>query len=181
MLKTIVTVFFLFLTACATPNNTKVFSPMPLDEGQSAIYIYRPSVMANALYSPDFYINEAFKFSVKNGEKSRTVLPAGNYIFKLEADNNQSNQKTLSLNLRPGETYYLRVSTTLKVHNASTYQPYQRNYSLEDVPQKNAEIEITECCMTDDKTKAIEPEIQPTTKKPDDGFSVDKTQNPFSR
>jgi hypothetical protein len=180
MLKTILTIFFLFLTACTTSNNTREFAPVPLDEGQSAVYIYRPSVMANALYSPDFYINEELKFSVKNGEKSRTVLPAGNHVFKLDADNNQSNQKTLSLNLRPGETYYLRVSTTLKVHNTSSYQPYQRNYSLENIPKKNAEMEITECCMSDDKIKASEPEIPPTTKQPDDGFSVDKTHNPFS-
>lgn len=179
MFKAISTAFTLLLTACATSSGTKTFTPMSLDDDQSAVYIYRPSVMANAMYTPDLYINEELKFSIKNGKKSRITLPAGEYTFVLDADNNQSRLTTQTLDLKPGMTYYLRVTTSLKIKDTAKYEPYQRSYNLENIAQEQAKLEITECCMKSDKKPIVEPETNPTN-KPEDGFSVDKTQNPFS-
>jgi hypothetical protein len=180
MFKMILAVFFLFLTACAASSNREIFTPSSPNDGQSAVYIYRPSVMANALYSPDLYINEELKFPVKNGKKTRFTLAPGKYTFKLDANDEQGRITTLSLSLQPEITYYLRVTTTLKIKSAANYEPYQRSYMLENITREKARIEITDCCVNSDKKPIADMETETTNKPDDDGFSVDKTQNPFS-
>lgn len=171
---TIVAVFI--LSACNTSSTIKSFTPINPDEGQAAIYIYRPSVMANALYSPDIYINDEFKISISNGNYSRITMPAGNYNVQLDADNNQSQDTMVSVSLKSESIYYLRVTTSLKIKNATEYEPYQRQFNLQEVTVETAESEIAQCCSNernqvvgDTKKEAID----------NDGFSVDKTKNPF--
>lgn len=180
MLKATLPITFLLIAACSTSNNTTTFTPKTLNGGQTAIYIYRPSVMANALYSPDLLVNDEFKLSVKNGKKYRVILPAGETLFELDEDSSQSRLTRLLLNLKPEMTYYLRVTTTLKINSAASYEPYQRSYTLENITANKAKIEIAECCITNNKKTPIESEEESKTLQTDDGFSINKTQNPFS-
>ncbi|MFV2003732.1 MAG: hypothetical protein ACC650_00945 [Gammaproteobacteria bacterium] len=166
-----------YLTACSTTsgsNNT--FTPMSVNDGQAAVYIYRPPMMANSLYSPDLYINDELKLSIKNGKNSRLVLPAGEYKFELQADNNSSDLTSLSLKLSPESTSYIRITTSLNIKSATNYEPYQRSFNIEHVNEKQAITQIAKCCVSNNKKSVAES----PDNKTDDGFSVDKTQNPFS-
>lgn len=170
----------LYLSACSTTNSKKnTFTPQIAASNQVVIYIYRPSVMSNAIYSPDLYINNEFKLSIKNGKHSRLSLMPGEYKFELEPDKNYAGSTSLSLNLNTGTTYFIRVDTSLKIESATSYKPYQRSFNLIKIDEKLAVNEIAKCCVI--KSKKITPsEINTIIKEPDDGFSVDKTQNPFS-
>jgi hypothetical protein len=180
MLKTALPITFLLIAACSASNKSTTFIPKTLSGDQAAVYIYRPSVMANALYSPDLLVNDEFKLSVKNSKKSLIILPTGETLFELDEHNNQSRLTSLLLNLKSETTYYLRVTTTLKINSETSYEPYLRSYNLENIAENKAKIEIAECCITNNKKTAIESEKKSKTLQTDDGFSVNKTQNPFS-
>ncbi len=181
MIKTILLVHVLLLTACSTTTNTETFTPLSTNDGQAAVYVYRPSATANAIYSPDLYINDELKLAVKNGKNSRITLAAGEYRFKLDAENNSSNLTNLTLTLNPDTTHYIRVTTSLKIKSSTSYEPYQRKFNMELVDEKPALTEISECCTEKDKKILSTTEESPPDKKiTEDGFSVDKTQNPFS-
>lgn len=170
----------LLVTSCASYDGYQTFHPQTDDPQQAALYIYRPPAMQNAIYAPDLYIDDELKLAVKNGSKARLTVAPGKHHIVLDADNNQSRQNHLSLDLAPATTHYLRVTTSLKIKNATSYEPYQRNYILQEVDSAQAIDEIAACCndqhTNTKKAGAAEPQEQITN----DGFSVDKTQNPFS-
>jgi Protein of unknown function (DUF2846) len=181
MLKLPLLISIFYLVACSTTNAANnTFTPMPVNYGQAAVYIYRPPMMANSLYSPDLYINDELKLSIKNGKNSRLVLPAGEYKFELQADNNNSDLTSLSLKLNSETTTYIRITTSLKIKSAANYEPYKRSFNLEHVDEKLASTQIAKCCVSKNKKSVVETKAEPTTKQTEDGFSVDKTQNPFS-
>jgi len=144
------------------------------------VYIYRPFATSNAMYSPDLYLNDEFKLSIKNGKNVGFTLPPGDYKFELEPDKNYSGLTSLSVNLSAGSTVFIRVDTSLKIDSAPTYKPYQRSFNLTRVDEKQAKKEIAECCMTNNINSKTEQETKTVTKQNEEGFSVDKTQNPFS-
>ncbi len=136
--------------------------------------------MANAIYSPDLLVNNEIKFSLKTGKKYLLNLPPGNTNFEIEPENNYLGITQIKLSLKPDKRYYLRVDTSLKINNSITYETYQRSFSLIEVEEKNAVVEIAECCSK----KIIEQketEFTSDKKNSDNSFSVDKTQNPFPR
>lgn len=107
------------------------------------------------------------------------MLSPGETTFEIAPDKNYSGTPSVTLYLEANNVYYLRLDTSLKIKSALNYEPYQREFSLINIKTKLAEREITECCITEKKSaKKINPEV--IDKKPDEGFSVDKTQNPFS-
>ena len=169
----------LYLSACSTTSSDVTFSPVAAETDKAAVYIYRPTEMANALYSPGLNINDEFKLYAKNGISSRLSLLPGETIFEFQAEKKYSELTPLSLNLKAGETYFIRVNTSLKVKSSTAYEAYARSFKLTRVDQKQAIKEIAECC-TDNKKSTDEDEEKHTEKKTPDGFSVDKTQNPFS-
>ncbi len=178
------TLFFLlcgfFLAACSTTKDVTTFSPQAARAGQTVVYIYRPSVMSNAIYSPGLTIDGEFKLYAKNGVNSRLTLTPGEHIFEFQNDKNYSELKPLSLIFNTNKVYFIRVSTTLKINAPTSYEPYARSFSLTPVDKKQAIKEIAACCINHNKRlnkgkKAISAE-----KETSDGFSVDKTQNPFS-
>lgn len=174
------TISFFYLAACNAKGGTNTFTPRAAKPEQVIVYLYRPAVMSNAIYSPSLYINGEFKHSIKNGENTRLSLNAGEYIFELEPNKNYSSLTRLSLNLNSGTTYFLRVDTSLKIEKTTDYKPYQRIFNLINVDENIAINQITECCMNENKKKTDTSEASLLTKKTRDGFSVDKTQNPFS-
>lgn len=165
------------LTACSTNKDRAPFTPMVVDDASAAIYIYRPKTMANAMYAPDFYVDEELKFPIKNGVYSRLKLPAGDYHLKLQAGEHAGQQTDVSLQAEM--TYYIRVTTSLKIDNAAGYQPYRRGFFMEMVQEEDALKEIASCCATTLEVQADEA-VSSQPDSSDTGFSVDKTQNPFS-
>ena len=179
-LTTIFTLCWFFLSACSTTGDIATFTPAAAEADQTVVYIYRPTEMANALYSPGLNINGEFKLYTKNGVNSRLPLTPGEHIFEFQAEKKYSELTPLSLNLKAGATYFIRVSTSLKVKNTTGYEPYARSFKLTRVDEQQAVKEITECCNDNNKTATNKAEMSSTEKESGDGFSVDKTQNPFS-
>ena len=169
-----------FLAACSTTNNVKPFTPQLAADNQAIVYFYRPFATSNAIYSPDLYINDEFKLPIKNGKNTHFTLPPGQYNFELEPDKNYSGITRLSLNLNAGNIYFIRVDTSLKIKSAPAYEPYQRSFNLTKVDQQLAVKEITECCMTTNIKSNTDQQTNTVKKQNEQGFSVDKTQNPFS-
>jgi hypothetical protein len=144
------------------------------------VYIYRPFATSNAMYSPDLYLNDEFKLSIKNGKNVGFTLPPGDYKFELEPDKNYSGITRFSLNLSAGNTYFIRVNTSLKIKSALTYEPYKRSFDLTKVDEQLALKEIAECCMATNIKSNTDQETKTVKKQTVEEFSVDKTQNPFS-
>lgn len=169
-----------YLPACSTTISSATFSPVTAEEDQAVVYIYRPSVMSNAMYTPDLYVNDKFKFTVKNGNNVGFSLNPGEYKFEVAPDKNYSGRTTLSVNLIAGVSYFIRVDTSLKIVSSTNYEPYNRSFSLIKVEQEMAVKEIAQCCTTTNNKAAVKLEEELIKKESNEGFSVDKTQNPFS-
>jgi len=136
--------------------------------------------MSNAIYSPGLYVNGELKLSIKIGQTARLTLPPGEATFEIEPDKNYSGLTRLTVNIIAGTTNYIRVDSTLKIEHAASYEPYQRSFNLTRIDDELAIRQIAVCCTDEEgKTKA-NPESPSTTINTDDGFSVNKTQNPFS-
>jgi hypothetical protein len=168
----------LLLTACSTTSKTAAFTPSAAKPGEAIVYIYRPSEMTNALYSPGLTVDDEFKLYIKNGLNSRLSLPPGEHIFRFQAEKKYADLVPVTLTMDAGEIYYIRVSTSLEVKNSVGYEPYARSFKLKQVDNQIAVKEIAECCL--DNNTGPQEKTKSTSKEADDGFSVDKTQNPFS-
>jgi len=169
-----------FLSACNSTKNTVPFTPQAARESQAVVYIYRPNVMANAIYSPGLTIDGEFKLYVKNGINSRITLTPGEHLFEFQNDNNYSELKPLALIFKGGEVYFLRVDSSLEIKQTASYEPYARNFKIIAVDKTLAIKEITACCMDSSKESKNKEKLPPDGKQNTDRFSVDKTQNPFS-
>ncbi len=169
-----------YLPACSTTKGAATFTPITAEADQVVVYIYRPLVLSNAMYSPDLYINDKFKLSIKNGNNLRLSLKPDEYKFEIEPYKNYSGLTTLSLNLNAGATYFIRVDTSLNIISSTNYEPYKRSFDLVKVEKQIAVKEIAECCVTKNKKIADKSEVKSIEKESNEGFSVDKTQNPFS-
>ena len=165
------------LGACSTTGD-KRFIPIKPHDGQSTVYIYRPASISNAMYSPDIHIDGEFKLTLKPGMNISFTLPSGEHTFELISQKKFPGTKKVTLDLTDGNIYYLRIDTSLKIKSALDYEPYQRSFSLITVGRNRASEEITECCTKTEVTDKIKPET--SLQKPSDGFSVEKTNNPFS-
>jgi hypothetical protein len=147
------------------------------------IYIYRPPVMANMMYSPDLYINDEYRAPVKSGEHYHFTLSPGEYSLGLKHDDIDGNGLAAET-FTAGSVYYFRVTTSLKLNETANYQPYQRRFTRVAMDAPLAIEQISECCLKDkpanDKTDDDNTVTTEDNKDADTGFSVDKTQNPFS-
>ena len=189
----------ILLSGCAyLGNDTEItahFQPMAPGAQQAGLYIYRPPSMSNALYTSDIAIDAtgpnapdldtkiSQQISLKNGQLKHLQLPAGAHTVTLLAAGNFSHNQPVTLTMKTGETYYLRIATSLKIDQSAGYQPYQRRFDLQQVSTDRAIAQINDCCFSARSLKKSARAAQPpaqkaSTEKP--GFSVDKTQNPFS-
>lgn len=170
----------LLCAACSTNSRTATFTPVTAKPDQAVIYIYRPSVMSNALYSPGIKVDGEFKLYAKNGTSSQLSLTPGEHIFEFQADKNYTGLLPVALSLEAGSIAYLRVSTSLKIEKSIGYEPYARSFVLTPVDEVTAVREITECCVDKPEKSEESNETNHLEENDSDGFSVDKTQNPFS-
>ncbi len=168
----------LTISACSTTAPNK-FTPLNAEEGQSIVYVYRASTMSNAMYSPDIVINDEVKFDIENSSKYLIKLEPGEYKIEVDPNKNYSGTTSLTLDLKAGKNTYLRVDTKLKIQKSARYKPYVRSFSLVKTDEATAIEEIAACCNANNIKESSTEKI-PSTKKKKDGFSVDKTQNPFS-
>jgi len=107
---------------------------------------------------------------------SRLSLPPGEYLFEFQDEKKYAELSPLSLKLKADTSYFIRVATSLKIKNTTPYEPYARSFKLIQVDEQQAVKEIARCCINNKRS------TDETTmgKKSNEGFSVDKTQNPFS-
>jgi len=147
----------------------------------ATVYIYRPSAMANAIYSPELYINGELKFNLKIGKKYLLNLLPEKYTFEIEPDRKYSGTTRLTLSLKANKLYYLRLDASLKIKNSLAYDNYQRDFSLINIDDSQAIKEITKCCsqVSKDIADNNKSELKSETNS-NGGFSTDKTHNPFS-
>lgn len=176
----ILTICFFSITACSTTGDKNIFIPYPAEPAMAAVYLYRPTVISNAIYTPDLYINGEYKFTTQSGKNTRLLLNPGEYTFELETNKQFSGLTRLSLNLVSGTTYFIRMDTTLKIDSATNYKPYQRSFSLVEIDAISAISDISKCCMKEDDNTSNITEKSSSGETRRDEFSVDKTQNPFS-
>ena len=169
-----------FLSSCSSTKNVTAFTPPAVNSDQAVVYIYRPNTMANAMYSPGLTIDGEFRLYVKNATSTRLPLAPGKHVFEFQNDKNYSELKPLSLIYKAGSVYFIRVATSLKINNATSYEPYQRSFRLEVIDESLAVKEISKCCMHSNKKPDHDKKHKATGKENSEGFSVDKTQNPFS-
>ena len=171
----------LVLTACSGNPTTAVFAPAEVAADRSGVYVYRPARMDNAMYSPELYINDAFSLKIGNGRQVYFSLPAGETVFEIKSEYATAGGGRLRLDLRPGQIRYIRVDTALTLSTNPAYEPYQRSFSLLAIAPEQAAGEIALCCSYENKsakTGSGPPETGPVPEQ--QGFSTDKTQNPFS-
>lgn len=168
------------ISACNTTKNTETFLPVAASANNANLYVYRPANTTNALYSPDLYLNDEFKLSIKNGTNTRISMMPGGHIINIDRKQQYSGTTSLKLKLAAGNNYYVRISSALKIINATNYQPYQRSFNLTVVDEAMAINEISDCCLQINNKNVSNPEIAADKKSEKKGFSVDKTQNPFS-
>ncbi len=180
MLRTFLSIYLLCLTACSTAFDTTPFIPKPTNGDMAGVYIYRPSAMSNAFYSPELLVNGEYKMPIKNGRSSLLTLAPGKYMFEIEPDKNYSGLTQLSLTMVAGHTYYIRVDTALKIKSTANYQPYRRNFNLVSVDESLAIDQIEQCCTSKNTNSTEQVALPEKEKPPIEGFFVDKTQNPFS-
>lgn len=177
-LSLLLTLIMLTVTACSTAEKT-IFTPEVAENNLSIVYIYRPSMMSNAIYSPDIIINGETRFAIKNANKQRVTLNPGEHTIEIEPDKNYAGITRLRLALESGKTTYLRVETKLEINSAIKYEPYKRTFNLVKIDAAIAIEEIGECCNTHNNNQdAAEKKL--VKQKNEDAFSVEKTQNPFS-
>lgn len=170
-----------FLSACNTNSNIASFTPQASDTEQATVYIYRPNQIANALYSPGLLVNDEFKLYLKNALNTRLSLEPGRYVFAFQNEKKYSGLTPLTLDLKVGSTVYIRAGSSLKISDSSQYEPYIRNFTLTQIDESLAVKEIAKCCIISGKSLKLEQKKKTLENKAGDGFSVDKTQNPFSR
>jgi len=178
--KVFLFIAFICASACGTLYENNQFTPKPVSDDSATVYLYRPSSMSNAAYSPELLVNDEYKLSIKNGQYSSMTLPPGKTIFEVEPDKNYSGITAISLLLSAEKSYYIRVDTSLKLETSATYEPYQRSFNLNVVDEALAISQIEKCCLTKKKASTQQEPIHEVEKSSDEGFSVDKTQNPFS-
>jgi len=170
----------LFLVACGASRETKTFTPHNATNDNAIVYLYRPAVMSNAIYSPDVFVNKEYKLSIKNGHKTMMILAPGQTLFEIDPDKNYSGQTQLPLTLEAGNLYFIRLDTSLKIRSATSYEPYQRSFNLKSVDETSAISQIEQCCLSHKVNANKDVSLPEKESSSDDGFSVDKTQNPFS-
>ncbi|VAW52654.1 hypothetical protein MNBD_GAMMA06-1176 [hydrothermal vent metagenome] len=172
--------FTAYLSACSNNSEVTAFTPAAVKPEKTLVYIYRPTEASNALYSPGINIDGEFNFYAKNSLNMQITLAPGKHIFEFQAEKIYSELTPLSVKLTAGQTYFIRVNSSLTINNASTYEPYLRIFKLTQVDKQQAKQEIAECCVVKAKKTTKKTKETSTDKKSGDGFSVDKTQNPFS-
>lgn len=167
----------LLVTACATTQQ-QIVLPEQAGVDHGLLYLYRPLALNNALQTPQLMLNGQAAATVPNGEFITLPLPPGQQQLSL-----QLTQKVLStvvgLQVKPQQLYFVRLESTL---GFSAEQGWLRDFQLQQVDRETAIMEMQPMLQKQHKQLASEAETD-TGKAQDNAnrFSIQKTQNPFSR
>ena len=165
----------LMFAACSNKASTFVTAPLDADKG-SIVYIYRPSSSTNFMMSPKVVIDDSEKFNIGSGDYRYVYLQAGQHTVGLNPTDQYITEAALTINVEAGQSYYLRVQTSLKFE---ADKMNTRKFWIDTVAEEEALAEIG-------STDYTGPELQPSSGLESDGhedketFSVDKTQDPFA-
>ncbi len=179
-----------FLAACSTSK--KVFVPVDperaadknLAEKGSVVYVYRPSKVANVMLTPDLSIAGVEKIAMASGMYKKVYLSPAVYAVRLHEIEGVTDAVEHDLEIIKGKVHYLRVDASMKLNaGQQSYQPYKRKFELMNVSPEKAKLELVSCKDMDvaEKRKSATTPESENAIKDDASFSVDKTQNPFSR
>ena len=176
------------LTACANSHSYTPFTPAPVADGESIIFVYRPQKMANAIHTPELIIDGEARGGIRNGEKYQFHVTPGSHEIALDPAEEYAANTSVGLATEAGTAYYLRVDTTLELDQGTgSYSPYIRSFDLFPITRDVAVEQISECCMKASKSAANarageatgDEEKDPPATEVQQGFSSDKTGNPF--
>ena len=165
----------LLLVACSSKES--VFIPAPQDDEQgSVVYVYRPGSSTNFMMSPRVVIDGNEKFKIGSGDYRYVYLQPGEHSVVLNPTDQYQTHEAVKLNVEAGKSYYLRVKTSLKFEQDKMNT---RTFWIESVDAKTAQAEISE---TDYSGPPVYQQANETSGDTvnKEGFSVDKTQDPFA-
>ena len=103
---------------------------------QATIFFYRPHRFVGAALKPSVFVDQTAVGRLHNGETAKFMVPAGTHQI-------YSNDKNagLSLEAKPGQTYYVRVDIqlgALKGHGSVTLMdPQQGKFEINAVSHKS--------------------------------------------
>ena len=197
--KNLLLMLLLMIVGCA--SNKEIFEPVKLDvasnkavdgkgtikkdsgKESSVVYVYRPSKIANVMLTPDLSIPGVKKIAMANGVYKRVYLSSGVYAVRLHEIKGNTEAVEYELVMKKGKVSYLRVDASMKFEAGQSYQPYQRKFKLTNVTAKQAKLELAKCKDIDtlDNKKLVTTSEDGSASENSEGFSVKKTQNPFSR
>jgi len=161
--------------ACSSKEAIFVAAPADADKG-SIIYVYRPSSSTNFMMSPTVVIDGNEKFNIASGDYRYVYLGSGHHTIGLNSTDQYLTDAAVTINVEAGKSYYLRVNTSLK------FEPEQMNtrkFWIDAVAEKDALPEIARTGYAGPRPEQII-ETQAGDEGTGDGFSVDKTQDPFA-
>jgi len=170
----------LFFTGCSS-NKVTFVAVKPANHTESVVYIYRPSLLANLIITPELIHNGVKKMGISNNSYTFMRLPAGKHTFNLKLPERYSGTQSLTINTIPDKTYFLKVSTTLTF---AKNKPYGRAFSISHIPSELALNEIQQLKLTDKSQNKTAKKLKPFNAPEgveDDQFSINKTRNPFSK
>ena len=174
-------VLFLFLTAC-TPKHVVFEAMQPDSEKGSIVYVYRPSAMANAMTSPALLLNGKMISELESGSYHYSHINPGQHIISLDLGERYEGNKTIVLDVKPDEVYFIRATTAL---HFEMNRPYARFFNLELVESSIARQELTKIPVGHQSQLSFkESEVQgeaPAKESEEFQFSIENTRNPFSR
>ena len=165
----------LLISACSNNQSTFIAAAQDAEKG-SVVYIYRPSSSTNFMMSPGVLIDGNEEFRIGSGDYRYVYLQPGLHTVGLNPTEHYITDAVQSIQVEDSTSYYLRVKTSLK------FEPEKMNtrkFWIDVVDENDALREIGD-------TEYAGPEIrQSATVQADEtghreGFSVDRTQDPFA-
>jgi len=165
----------LLMTACSNKESSFVAAPQAADRS-SIVYIYRPSASSNFMMSPKVVIDDNEKFNIGSGDYRYVYLQSGSHTVGLNATDQYITDAAVTINVEADKIYYLRVNTSLKFE---AEKMNTRKFWIDVVAEEEA---LTEIGGTEySGPKAQQPgAVQVDADENKQGFSVDKTQDPFA-
>ena len=126
----------LSLFGCASGPPFQSAASVPSDK--AIIYVYRPSVMHGAIYSPSVTVGSNAPVALSNGGYFTTFVLPGNVLVSIS----NVGKRSLTVSAVAGESYYVKGGTVLM---AGGYP------ALSMVPQETALPEIKECKLIESR------------------------------
>jgi hypothetical protein len=171
----VLSLFIIATAACSSKEAIFVAAPADADKG-SVVYIYRPSSSTNFMMSPTVVIDGKEKFNIASGDYRYVYLASGQHTVGLDSTDRYLTDAAVAINVEAGKSYYLRVNTSLK------FEPEQMNtrkFWIDAVAEKDALPEIAKTGYAGPRPQQVI-ETQAGDVQTGEGFSVDKTQDPFA-